>query len=370
MIQTGSATIEGTSEYRKRMTRVLPEHFRKQQTFWLSSIGLGTYLGHHDDTTDNSYRNAISLAIQLGCNVIDTAINYRCQRSERAIGATLKELFRDGKAKREEIVIATKGGFIPYDNAPPINHDRYIQQAFIDTGIISDSEIVARCHCLSPRYLAHQIENSLKNLGLETIDIYYIHNPEMQLEEISRDKFQTRIRAAFEQLEKSVSEGKIGFYGTATWNGYRKPPAAVDYLDLSTIVALAQEVGGQDHHFRFIQLPYSLAMPEAFTLENQRINDSTLSTVEASHQLGITVMASASIMQTRLAHNLPAEIRSHLSGLHTDAQRSIQFVRSTPGIATALVGMSRTMHVEENMHTATLPPVELEEFLQIFGDSR
>ena len=61
------------------------------------------------------------------------------------------------------------------------------------------------------------------------------------------------------------------------------------------------------------------------------------------------------------------EIRAHLKGLHTDAQRSIQFVRSTPGITTALIGMSRRMHVEENMHVATLEPVKLEEFLQLFS---
>src|SRR5262245_45448647 len=108
MVTARAATASGTAAYRKRITRAVADHFRKSQDLWFSSIGLGTYLGNHDDATDNSYRNAISHAVQLGCNVIDTSINYRCQRSERVIGATLKNLFQDGKVQREELIICTK----------------------------------------------------------------------------------------------------------------------------------------------------------------------------------------------------------------------------------------------------------------------
>src|SRR6185369_9989427 len=173
----------------------------------------------------------------------------------------------------------------------------------------------------------------------ETIDIYYIHNPEMQLGVVTREEFNSRLRAAFQMLEQNVKEGKILYYGTATWNGYRNPSTAVDFLDLSAIDSIAREVGGKDHHFRFIQLPYNLAMPEAFTQANQRVGNDMFSIIEAAEHLGITVVTSATIMQTRLAHNLPEEIREQFKGLHTDAQRSIQFVRSTPGVTTALVGM-------------------------------
>jgi aryl-alcohol dehydrogenase-like predicted oxidoreductase len=367
MTQSHSATPKGTDAYRKRMNKVSPDHFRKGQDLWISSIGLGTYLGNHDDSTDASYRNAVAQAVQLGCNHIDSAINYRFQRSERTIGAALKELFQQGKAKREEIVIATKGGFIPFDGIPPSNPSKYLQETFIQTGIINPGELVEGCHCLSPNYLQNQLDKSRQNLGLETIDIYYIHNPEMQLGVVTRDEFYSRLRAAFQMLEQNVEDGKILYYGTATWNGYRNPPTAVDFLDLAAIVAIAKEVGGVDHHFRFIQLPYNLAMPEAFTQPNQRVGNDMFSTIEAAEQLGITVVTSAAILQTRLAHNLPEEIRGQFKGLHTDAQRSIQFVRSTPGVTTALVGMSRQMHVEENLQVATRPPLPLKEFLQLFS---
>ena len=84
----GYATPSGTEWYRKRFAKsVAPEHFRQSQNLWLSSIGLGTYLGNYDAETDQLYHRAVVHAVQSGCNVIDSAINYRFQRSERAIGA-------------------------------------------------------------------------------------------------------------------------------------------------------------------------------------------------------------------------------------------------------------------------------------------
>src|SRR5499426_4924628 len=113
----GYATQTSTENYRRRFTgKAAPEHFSQQQGLWLSSIGIGTYLGDHDDTTDQLYRGAVVHAVELGCNVIDSAINYRLQRSERSIGAALTEL-ASKSFNRDEIVVATKGGFIPYDGA-------------------------------------------------------------------------------------------------------------------------------------------------------------------------------------------------------------------------------------------------------------
>ena len=97
-------------------------------------------------------------------------------------------------------------------------------------------------------------------------------------------------------------------------------------------------------------------MPEAYTNANQNLRSRTTSIIEACQELGITVMASASIFQSRLSRNLPGFVDEHLSGLSTDAQRAIQFVRSTPGVTTALVGMSHLRHVEENLATAATSP--------------
>jgi aryl-alcohol dehydrogenase-like predicted oxidoreductase len=74
---------------------------------------------------------------------------------------------------------------------------------------------------MSPRYLAHQLDQSLRNLKLQTIDVYYIHNPESQFAGVGREDFAARLRAAFQFLESAVDAGKIARYGVATWNGFR-----------------------------------------------------------------------------------------------------------------------------------------------------
>ncbi|MBI4851363.1 MAG: aldo/keto reductase [Acidobacteria bacterium] len=359
------ATAEGTAAYRDRFS-FSKEHFHQQQNLWLSSIGLGTYLGQPNEITDITYQMAINKAVELGCNIFDTAINYRSQRSERVIGNTLQQLFQQGKLQREQVVIATKGGFIPFDPKSAPDPHSYRKKEFIDTGIITDSDIIADCHCMTPHYIENQLNKSLQNLGLKTIDIYYLHNPETQLEEISLEEFYKRIREVFRLLEKKVDEGKISFYGTATWYGYRRPSNSKDFLDLTTLVKIAEEIAGKNHHFRFIQLPYNLAMPEAFTIANQTVGGQKLCVLDAAKEYGITIIASASILQSRLAHNLPKDVQAHFPGLQTDAQRSIQFVRSTPGVTTALVGMSQKAHSEENLRVANIAPLKPDSFLQLF----
>ena len=364
------ATPEGTRRYAQQMNSVVAAgHFREAQGLLTSSIGLGTYLGQWDEHTDRSYQEAIKRAVELGCNVIDSAVNYRFQRSERAIGAALLQLFEGGKLSRDEIVIATKGGFFPFENEPPRDARGWIVENVIDKGLAQTEDIVGGSHCMTPAYLEDQLSRSLQNLGLEAIDIYYIHNPETQLEAVNRDEFKKRLRSAFEFLERAADDGRIGFYGTATWNGYREQAGSRGYLSLTEIASIAREVGGDEHRFRVIQLPHNLAMPEALTEANQLVDGENLSALMAADRLGITVMCSASMLQARLSQNLPSFVRGALKPLTTDAQRAIQFVRSTPGVTTALVGMSQRSHVEENMAVAAIPPAPVEDFFKMFSSA-
>jgi aryl-alcohol dehydrogenase-like predicted oxidoreductase len=368
----GYATPEGTARYAARLQGTVAEgHFRDFHGLKISSIGLGTYLGEHDPHTDAQYREAIMRAIELGCNLIDTAVNYRFQQSERAIGQALAGLFEQGRLRRDELVIATKGGFIPFDGGPPRSQQDfsgYVEKTFIRPGIIKPADIVAGCHCMTPAYLQHQLDTSLGNLGLECVDIYFVHNPETQLEEIPRSEFVQRMRTAFQALENAVAAGKIRWYGAATWNGYRQPRDAPDYLGLGEFVAAARDVGGEGHHFRVIQLPHNLAMPEALTQQNQLVDGQTLSPLEAAQAFGVYAMCSASILQSRLTRGLP-QVLTQVFRLDTDAQRAIQFVRSSPGVGSALVGMKQVRHVEENLAVAKVPPASLEQFMQLFERS-
>ena len=110
-------------------------------------------------------------------------------------------------------------------------------------------------------------------------------------------------------------------------------------------------------------------MPEALTLSNQTADSQQLSTLEAAAGLGVTVMSSASIFQGRVAQGLPKELRETLGSRPTDAQSAIQFVRSAPGITTALVGMSSLEHVEDNLQLTSVEPLAPEKFRQLFSEA-
>jgi aryl-alcohol dehydrogenase-like predicted oxidoreductase len=372
MTLPGFATTEGTTTYRERFRETAAEgHFRFEQNLWLSSVGTGTYLGGWDEETDRSYSDAITRAVELGANVIDTAANYRFQRSERSVGEALRRLTAAGFA-REELVVCTKGGYVPFDTRPPAGQAgvrAYVEETFVKTGVADFSDIVAGSHCMTPRYLAHQVAQSLRNIGLDTLDVYYVHNPETQLQVVSREEFDARLRAAFGQLERERAEGRIRFYGVATWNGFRAQEGERGHHALEAMWESAREVGGDGHGFRFVQLPFNLGMPEALVSENQPYRGAHVSLLEAAKALGVTVVASASMLQGKVARDLPEHIREPLGSLSTDAQTAIQFTRSTPGVTTALVGMSRREHVEENLQLARVPPASAADYSRLFTRS-
>jgi len=358
--------VAATERFRQRFTSAHPSHFRLLQDLWASSLGLGTYLGDADEATDALYEEAIAAALQNGCNVLDSAINYRCQRSERTIGRALERLAGIG---RDEIIVCTKGGYVPFDGSVPADPARYLIETVINAGLAAYDEIVAGCHCLSPAYLDHALHQSLENLRVQTIDVYYLHNPEQQLDGVDRPVFLRRMASAFALLEERVRDGKIRYYGAATWNGFRCAPQTRAYLSLSELTGLAEQAGGAGHHFRVLQLPYNLAMPEASTFKNQTVNGTAATILEAATHHGLSVVISASLLQQKLAR-LPATIEAAIPGFSTAAQRAIQFVRSTPGVTTALIGMKQRVHVEENLAVSQQPPLSAERLGALFDRSR
>src|ERR1019366_5117440 len=96
MLISGYATGVGTERFCRRFEAKFPGHFRQFQGLWLSSIGIGTYLGEPTAAFDALYREAVTDALEQGINVIDTAVNYRHQRSERAIAQALAAVISDG----------------------------------------------------------------------------------------------------------------------------------------------------------------------------------------------------------------------------------------------------------------------------------
>jgi aryl-alcohol dehydrogenase-like predicted oxidoreductase len=333
------ATSEGTARYRDRFAAFRDAAFYRtvrisDLALEVSSLGIGTYLGAEDDATDRAYTDALIAAGESGINFFDTAINYRRQRSERCIGAALRQMQRDG------VVVCTKAGFLT-------------------PGAVPDSlrreDVVGGMHCMAPDFLTDQIDRSRANLGVDTIDVFYLHNPETQLGFVDRAEFDARIRRAFAQMERLSDEGKIRWYGAATWDGFRKKGA----LSLDRLVEIAVEEGGPEHHFRFIQLPFNLNMVEAFVERPESL-------LEAAGRLGITAVASATLLQTQVLAPMSDKVAQLLPGPATDAQRAIQFTRSTPGISVALVGMSHREHVVENLGVASILPAARENYVRLY----
>jgi aryl-alcohol dehydrogenase-like predicted oxidoreductase len=344
----GRATPNSTDRYAARFgAKRHIAFFRMAQRLHISSLGIGTYLGALNDAVTHRYTEAVLTALRGGINFIDTSLNYRNQRSEQAVGDAILRVATTREFDRDEYCVCTKAGYL-VPNATPAE-------------TVAKEDIAGGMHCMSPAFLADQLERSRHNLGIETIDLFYLHNPETQLGFVPREVFEDRVRAAFTALEKFVDAGKIQFYGMATWEGFRKNAGDQNALSLTRIAEIAHGIAGNQHHFRFIQLPFNLAMTEALTV----CNDGKTSVLHAARDLGITVVASASILQARLSRGLPDHLVAHLPGLSTDAQRAIQFTRSTPGITTALVGMSDPAHVTENLEVARLAPLDAIEYADL-----
>ncbi len=366
--QPGRATPRGTLHYAARFQgRAAAGHFRETPGGWvLSSLGIGTYLGEPDEGTDKGYEQAVVAAVEGGINVVDSAANYRLQRSERSIGAALRRLTAAGYS-REEIVLCSKAGFLTPDGEMPGDLSEYFSREFLERGIFRPEDIAAGCHCMTPRYLADQLDRSLRNLGVTCVDVFYLHNPETQLGEIAADEFHRRIREAFAFLESAVSAGKIGAYGLATWNAFREEADAAGYLSVAEMEAIARDAGGANHHLRYVQLPLNLAMPEAFVRANQAVQGKAMTMAQAARALGITLISSAALLQAQLTRDLPAYIGAALGGA-SDAERALQFARSAPGVTTALVGMSQAEHVRENLALVGVEPAPRSQFIKLFQD--
>ena len=348
------ATMDGTKRHAKAWEgKFVADFFRTTHSgLSVSSVALGTYLGDSDDVTDARYAAAARAALTSGINVVDTAINYRCQRSERMLGRVLQELIGEGQLRREEIVLCTKAGYVPLDGTPPASREQYelyVRRDYLDHGILRPSDLVGGGHAITPAFLLDQLRRSMRNLGVQAIDYFYIHNPEQQLSAVSPAELTHRLRLAFEALEESVSRGEIGAYGCATWSGLRLPAGSHGHLSLYELAGIARDVAGAAHHFRVVQLPINLTMSEAVRVSTQRDPRGRLvHVIDAAAELGIDLIASAPLLQGQLTRDLPQQVRDLFPG-KTDADKALAFVRTLPAVLCTAVGMKEAAHVSENL---------------------
>ena len=361
------ATKSATWAYRDRFHESFARtYFRRFADCLVSSVGVGTYLGDSTDAADERYHDAIVESLESGVNVVDTAINYRHQRSERVVGAAI----RDADVDREAVMVSTKGGFVPFDGERPNDASAYIESEFLDTAIL-DREDLVMGNSLAPAFLDWSLDRSLSNLGLDTVDLYYLHNPEAQLTRFDRETVYERLEDAFTRLEKRAAAGDIRHYGLATWEAFRVPPDHEKYLSLPEVVSRARtasdRAGTGGTHLRAIQLPFNVHMADAFSLSAHDGADGSQSALWFANDAGIDVFTSASILQGDLAEagEIPEAVDSKLSG-ETPAQRAINFARSAPGVTSALVGTGSPEHAAENVAAGTFAPMGADAFDSVF----
>lgn len=361
----GFATSEGTKKFRDNAIKKGKSylHFKEFDDLILSSIGIGTYLGDLSKKDDKDIEIALYESVKSGAiNVIDTAINYRAMKSEKSIGRSITKLVNDGIISRDAIFVSTKNGYITNDgDYPMLDVLEYIQRMYIDTGIIKAEDISSGYNVLNPAYIEKCIERSRFNLKLDTLDLVYIHNAfESWNQDVSKNKFFDMLFKVFEMYEKFRSKNKIRYYGMATWTCFRVGEKNKEYLSLDEVYNIAKNIGGADHGFRFIQLPYNLAYSEALFLKNQNVGiEKNLTILEAAKRLKIGVFSSVPLLQGKL---IQSKIPDYSEGLTDPVMKLLQIIRSSPSIIAPLIGQKKMDHVNKNNKISEIPPLNEEEF--------
>lgn len=357
----GCASSDGTQKFIVD-SGANQDNFKNFESLYLSNVGIGTYLGDADAKTDELVTNAVKQSILSGVNVIDTAINYRSQKAERSVGKAISELIEDGKITRNQIFISSKNGYLTNDADVKLDFWEYVKEEYSKNGVIQEGDVTSGYHCMTIPYLSDQLDRSLKNLNLECIDLIYLHNAvEGQIKDVSKEKFLENLKSVFKLYEQKRKEGKIKFYGMATWECFRVEPDNPQYLSLEETVNMAKEVGGENHGFRFIQLPYNMNYDQALLAKNQLIGTEHVSILESAVRLGIGVFTSVPFMQGRL---LQPGVMPEFHDLKPSL-RALQFIRSTPGVLAPLVGQKSTEHVSENLEIMKIHPLSEDDFLAL-----
>lgn len=329
-------------------------HLREAQGMTISSIGLGTRLGPAVEATDERYRETLLQAAAMGCNLFDAAPEYRDGRSERLLGELVQVLEKQDRLVADPVLCSKGGSFAKDDRRIP-------EQAPEDT-VVEDDEGL---HCLWPEVLEAQLARSLDRIRRDPIDIYYLEGLEAHARARGSRALLIRLPAAFEILERARQRGQIRCFGIASSSGLLAEPPEHGYLDLAGLVRLARDVGGEDHGLRFVQAPYSLKRPTAAAARNQSTAGSSHSLVQAAGALGLSFIAAESLASGGALDEEPTWLSGALPGEATRPQAALQFVRSTPGVAAALVSTMRREHAAEDLALARMPFIPRERFEEI-----
>lgn len=373
---SGYATDAATQAYAKQHEeKVGKAHFSDfpDSKIKLSSIGIGTYGGAADEVVDAEIGQIVSRALQSGINVIDTAAHYRYGRSLVAIRAGLLDALSQGFS-RDSMFLVSKGGFLTFRGGVPEDFENWFDSEIVQKNLGSKEDLVNQVHLLSAAYIDYQIDLSRQLMGVETLDAFLVDQPEIHIPVIGKEVLNQKLLPVFTALEKAVAENRIRHYGISTFEGMRVETDHAMFQSITSMQGLAEKAAqavtgetGAQHHFKLIQMPFNMAMTEAFTRFNQATGQGNVSSsLQAAYQLGVYVMTSHTMLKGHLATQTLDEVRSRMPGLVNPAQYAIQFSRSTPGIGSALVGLSHIEHLNDALSVAQQPPMGKQDYLSLY----
>ena len=288
----GHATVQGTAAYAARHIHesngALAHGFALFGATGLtaSRLGFGTYrVGQREA----EHREALRSALRQGCNVIDTSTNYMDGESEQLVGSVLREMMRAGDLTREGVIVVSKIGYVQGQNLTQAQAREKSGKPYPDMVKYGDDI----WHCIHPEFLADQLTLSLDRLGLATLDVCLLHNPEYFLSHATRlggdesrdlpalrQEFYARLQRAFEYFETQVQAGRLRGYGVSSNTATSAPddPGATSLSHMIDAAKLAATtVGAPSHHFQVLQCPMNVYESGAALIKNTGIhNGSTL----------------------------------------------------------------------------------------------
>lgn len=255
-IENNFCTALGTENFSKKFNLSSDAYNLNTDNFKLSSVGFGMYKGKYSPKYRRLYQKLIKNFILNGVNVFDVARKYRKGFSEQDLGKVIRKLIKDNIINRNEVFISSKAGLINLfdDKKKDISVKEFVKLR----GLKSD-DIKNDIFCASQKFLEQEIDISLKNLQLKSLDNYYIHNPEF-LNTSDNNNYKDYYKI-FETFEKAIQDKKIKSYGVSSWAGFRRYKNNSFYIDIKKLIKIASDVAGKKNRFKNIQIPLSLYMP-------------------------------------------------------------------------------------------------------------
>ena len=336
----------------------------------VSRIGFG---GYRVDDRSDVHREALREALVTGITLVDTSTNYADGHSEILVGEVVRDVLGRGAARREDLVLVTKAGYVQGSN-----QREAIRRARAGRPWSEMTEYTPDCwHCIAPDFLADQLTASLERLALPSVDVLLLHNPEYFLTDaahrgVPRDEaraaFYERIRRALAHLESEVAAGRIGAYGISS-NTFVVPRENEDAVSLERVL----ENAGPG--FAVVQLPFNPLETGAREPIHTADGRSALDVAKGAG-LGVLVNRPLNALTgrglVRFAAFAPDILRelgrtagwdeerarplaSHLDTAFAPArgegsslaQRTLRALLGTPGVDVVLVGMRRPAYVRD-----------------------